>query len=126
MTRARLELVTLENLADGQAWEAVDRELARLREDVQANWRRGGKRSVTLKIEMEPKVDKESGENFPEVSYSVDTKFPKVKGAVKQCQIDDRGVVMTVVGRTPVQQRIEELLESSDGVSGRGGVRGGV
>lgn len=113
MSPAALEPLCAETVADGQALAQLNEAIEQLKKHVITNPRRKGQRIATLTIEIEPSIDPETKLNFPNVSYSVTTKYPKIKGVGRQAQIDNRGVVVATTGAKPIQTHIPEAPEEA-------------
>ncbi len=83
-------------LQDGECVEAVDEELERVCRDVIDRGLIEKARSVTLTIEVKPDLDKDSGKNFPNISWKVASKVPGRLGRGQMGEVRGDEVVVNV------------------------------
>lgn len=113
MGAASLEQLFAETVGDGQALKQFNDAIDTIKKHVVAHPRRKGPRKATLTIAIEPSIDPETKLNFPQVSYDVDYRVPKIKGVSRQAQIDHRGIVVATTGAKPLQIQMPESAEEA-------------
>lgn len=113
MSADRVESLSVESLV--QMIERANDDLQLAADDVFNRSAITSKRKITMVIEIEPAVDPATGENFPEINWSVSRKLPGNSGRVGRAYYEGKTLKINRPVRNSQQGHL--FAETNDNVT---------